>query len=88
MGKERSRIFSYRIFCVSYFFYSLSAAYSSSNDRNRLIHEQADAMAQMQRESLSLPVPLKVNVKRYLLSHQNAQMSVYEQGIQKDSVIN
>jgi len=49
--------------------FTLSAAYTSSHDRNKLIHEQGNALAQMHRESLLLPTPLRMNVKQYLLQH-------------------
>jgi len=67
--------------------FTLSASYSSSHDRNRLIHEQGDALAQMHRESLLLPPSLQMNVKQYLLQHIDAQMSFYEHRMQRDSVI-
>ena len=67
--------------------FTLSASYSSSHDRNKLIHEQGDALAQMHRESLLLPPPLRMNVKQYLLHHIDAQISFYERRLQKDSVV-
>ena len=67
--------------------FTLSSAYSSSNERNRLIHEQGDALSQIHHESLLLPPPLALNVKQYLLRHIDAQMLFYQHRIQKDSVI-
>ncbi len=67
--------------------FTLSSAYSSSHERNRLIHEQGDALAQMHRESFLLSSPLQMNVKQYLLEHIDAQMLFYERRVHKDSVI-
>ncbi len=67
--------------------FTLSSAYSSSHDRNRLIHEQGDALAQMHREALLLHPRLQMNLKQYLLQHIDAQMSFYEYRLDKDSLI-
>ena len=63
--------------------FTLSAAYSSSHDRNRLIHEQGDALAQMHRDSLLLLPSLEMNVKQYLLQPIDAQMSFYEHRVKE-----
>lgn len=67
--------------------FTLSAAYNSSIDRNKLIHEQADAMAQMHRESLLLPPDQAFKVKQYMLNHINFQLYYYDLRIKRDSVI-
>lgn len=58
--------------------FTLSASYSAAHDRTSHIHQQADAIAQLHRESLLTNDGLKKQVAEYLVSHIDAQLSFYK----------
>lgn len=68
--------------------FTLSSAYNSAKSRNALVHQEADAAAQMYRESLSAAPPLQNKIQTFLLHHLDAQLSFYyEQIPNADSLI-
>lgn len=67
--------------------FTLSSAFGSAKTRNALVHQEADAVAQLYRESLLSPA-LQAEVKTFLLNHLDAQLRFYrEEGEEADPLL-
>jgi len=49
--------------------FTFLAAHTATRERNRMVHEQADAIATMRRNSLLLPDPIKNDTRHFLRAH-------------------
>lgn len=54
--------------------FTFLAAHNATRERNRTVHEQADALATMRRNSLFLPAPLKQETRHFLRAHLAVQL--------------
>lgn len=54
--------------------FTFLAAHNATRERNRTVHEQADALAGMRRNSLLLPAPLKEDTRHFLRAHLAVQL--------------
>ncbi len=67
--------------------FTLGEAYNSAHHRNTLIHDQADALAQMHRQVLFLPAPYQKQVQQFLLHHIDAQIEFYNRRIKTSDAL-
>lgn len=67
--------------------FTLSSSFGSAKTRNALVHQEADAAAQLYRESLLSPV-LQNEVQTFLVAHLEAQLRFYrEEGEDADPLL-
>src|SRR5262249_33272685 len=66
--------------------FTLLSSNNSLKDRNSLIHQQADALAQMNREAQFLSPQQRREVNRFIIDHINIEMEFLDgEQIDKDS---
>lgn len=56
--------------------FTFLAAHNATRERNRMVHEQADAIATMRRNSLLLPAPLKDGTRQFLQAHLSMELRI------------